>query len=162
MAGFSIVLLLLPFMVLGSALAFGVILYLLYSYLLESVFCMRYGKTAGMKYPATAWVPIWGQYLLGKAAGMNRLGAALAMDHLLVLVLYIICMFTYHDAAYGALLLFAAAGFVLKAVICHRIYKVAVPNHYKLLSILSVLSLGLLRPVFLAFINIHKLARKST
>lgn len=161
MAGFSIMLLWLPFLAMWGAMTFAFILYLLYSYLLESVFCMRYSKSAGLKHPALAWIAFWGQYLLGKAAGMKYLGAALAVDHIIILLLYICCGTSYYVVMYGLLLLFVAAGFVLKAVICHRIYKIAVPGYYKLLSVLCVISLGVLRPVFLLFVNIHELARKS-
>lgn len=161
MAGFSIVMLLLPFLAVWGVISFVFYIYLVYSYLLESLFCMRYSKSAGLKHPAMAWIPFWGQYLLGTAAGMKHLGAALALDHLIFVILLMCSATSYYEIVYWLLLFFVLLGFILKAVICHRIYKIAAPGHFKLLSVLSVLSLGVLRPVFLLFINIHELARKS-
>lgn len=56
------------------AIAIGVILYLLYSYVFQSIASMCMLKNIGYAYPFTAWIPFYHKYLLGKIANKQILG----------------------------------------------------------------------------------------
>lgn len=152
MAGCSVVvlwLLALPIMMMGAAAGFGLIIYLIYSWLFESLFCACICKDVWQKSPVQGWIPLWGQYLLGKAAGSRGLGAALAAVHLMVLVLSgsIAAELVRVDGMVYLLCIVLAV--VLKAIAAHRLYKMAAPGQYKVLSVISILTLGVVRPAFL-------------
>lgn len=57
------------------AIAIGVILYLLYSYVFQSIASMCMLKNIGYAYPFTAWIPFYHKYLLGKIVNKQILGA---------------------------------------------------------------------------------------
>ena len=57
------------------AIAISVILYLLYSYIFQSIASMCMLKNIGYAYPFTAWIPFYHKYLLGKIANKQILGA---------------------------------------------------------------------------------------
>ena len=59
------------------AIAISVILYLLYSYIFQSIASMCMLKNIGYAYPFTAWIPFYHKYLLGKIANKQILGAIL-------------------------------------------------------------------------------------
>lgn len=56
------------------AIAISVILYLLYSYIFQSIASMCMLKNIGYAYPFTAWIPFYHKYLLGKIANKQILG----------------------------------------------------------------------------------------
>ena len=143
MAGFSVVLLFGWIMVAGAAVGFAFLVYLLYSYIFESLFCTYVSQSRW------CWIPVWGQYLMGQTTGSRKLGLALALDHLIIIVLCCASYSKYVETVVVLLLLLIVLGVALKAIVAHRLYKIAAPERYKVLSVISILSLGLLRPIFL-------------
>lgn len=167
MAGFSIILLMTPFLVLGTAISVFVILillaivvYFLYAYIMESLFLLRVRNNAGEKYKALAWIPFYKQYLLGKIAGRPKLGAAVALCYLGMVLLCLLPNVAEQYLGYILLviLVLAVISFVLKSMICHKIYQMATPKHYDLFTALGVILLGILRPAFLFALRnkVHK------
>ena len=102
--------------------------YIMASYVLEgfSIACMR--KKAGDAHTFPAWIPFYSKYLLGKLADRRVMGAVSA---LLTLLSVCLCVF------------------ILDTLIAHRIYKSRAGKYGDVLTVFTVLSLGLLRPVFL-------------
>lgn len=124
--------------------------YIMASYVLEgfSIACMR--KKAGDAHTFPAWIPFYSKYLLGKLAGRRVMGAVSA---LLTLLSVCLCVYFYvcrelNTLWFILLLMALLAVFILDTLIAHRIYK-SRSKYGDLLTVFTVLSLGLLRPVFL-------------
>ena len=124
--------------------------YIMASYVLEgfSIACMR--KKAGDAHTFTAWIPFYSKYLLGKLAGRRVMGAVSA---LLTLLSFCLCVYFYvcrelNTLLFILLLMALLAVFILDTLIAHRIYK-SRSKYGDILTVFTVLSLGLLRPVFL-------------
>ena len=138
MAGFFVVVM--AFLSLGAYVV-G-ILYIVSSYILE-------GCVLGTVYGWKGWIPCYSQYLWGDLAGIRSWGAAAAAADVLwpVVGFGFLC---FPEAivlwAFGALMAFRMA---VKVSIAHRIYEKAAPKRKNLYTVLSVLTAGMLRPVFL-------------
>ena len=124
--------------------------YIMASYVLEgfSIACMR--KKAGGAHTFPAWIPFYSKYLLGKLAGRRVMGAVSA---LLTLLSVCLCVYFYvcrelNTLLFILLLMALLAVFILDTLIAHRIYK-SRSKYGDILTVFTVLSLGLLRPVFL-------------
>lgn len=161
MGGFSVVLLMsiFSFMFLFFLAVFaGVAIYTVVSYAFESIFIMARRKKSGYRCSFTAWIPFYNKYLLGKIAGSSTLGAVTG-----VLALVSVGLSTYlyihrepELVPFMILALILLVVFILNTIIAHRVYAKSAGKYSDALTILSVLSLGLLRPVFLfALRNTH-------
>ena len=124
--------------------------YIMASYVLEgfSIACMR--KKAGDAHTFPAWIPFYSKYLLGKLADRRVMGAVSA---LLTLLSVCLCVYFYvcrelNTLWFILLLMALSAVFILDTLIAHRIYK-SRSKYGDILTVFTVLSLGLLRPVFL-------------
>lgn len=131
----------------------GVIAYTAISYLFESisVFCMC--KNLGYKPYAAAWVPFYQKYLLGRIVGNRAQGAILGLLNLAVVGFGIGSVYYYSIFLFGLFLAACILGFVLDMILAHKIYKSVTSRYGDILTIVSVLSLGLLRPVILFIIR---------
>ncbi len=125
--------------------------YIMASYVLEgfSIACMR--KKAGDAHTFPAWIPFYSKYLLGKLADRRVMGAVSA---LLTLLSACLCVYFYvcrelNTLWFILLLMALLAVFILDTLIAHRIYKSRAGKYGDVLTVFTVLSLGLLRPVFL-------------
>lgn len=125
--------------------------YIMASYVLEgfSIACMR--KKAGDAHTFPAWIPFYSKYLLGKLADRRVMGAVSA---LLTLLSVCLCVYFYvcrelNTLWFILLLMALLAVFILDTLIAHRIYKSRAGKYGDILTVFTVLSLGLLRPVFL-------------
>ena len=124
--------------------------YIMASYVLEgfSIACMR--KKAGDAHTFPAWIPFYSKYLLGKLADRRVMGAVSA---LLTLLSVCLCVYFYvcrelNTLWFILLLMALSAVFILDTLIAHRIYK-SRSKYGDILTVFTVLSLGLLSPVFL-------------
>ena len=146
MAGFSIVIM---WLLLVGIFVFVLLLFVLSTYLLESIFIMRVNRRMREDRPALAWIPLYGQYLLGKIANARILGIILAVDHALLLTACA-CIYIAGDAImflFGVMGVLTVLGYVLKIIIAHRVFRIADPANAALLTIANLLTFGLLRLV---------------
>ena len=129
--------------------------YIMASYVLEgfSIACMR--KKAGDAHTFPAWIPFYSKYLLGKLADRRVMGAVSA---LLTLLSVCLCVYFYvcrelNTLWFILLLMALLAVFILDTLIAHwkarYLYKSRAGKYGDVLTVFTVLSLGLLRPVFL-------------
>lgn len=140
--GFFVVILLLGFL---SSLMLG-----LFSYIVESIYMMGALKADQADLPALAWVPIYGQYLYGKLAGVRYLGTVLALLHVAVSFCCVLLSSLNADVLlFNVILLLWITGYIIKLVANYRMYRAAMPEKRWLLTALSILSFGWLRPVIL-------------
>ena len=133
------------------ALFAAVVLYAIISYTFEGISIMSMRKRAGYKSSFTAWIPFYNKYLLGKAAGCKGPGAA---SGVLTALVFFCCVWFYiyrePEAAVFALLgvsLFVT--FIVDTIIAHRIYKSRMRKYGDVLTVVNVLTLGLLRPILI-------------
>ena len=148
MAGCSVVALMTILTAIAAVMLLGFAAYFVYAYIFESLFCVWQCRERWDLHPAWAWIPLWNQYLLGKAAGLKAMGIALALDHLAVVVLA--CMaFGGMEPALGWCVIFAALGMIIKAMIACPLYQRACPEDWRKYNWGSILTLGILRPAFL-------------
>lgn len=136
----------------------AIILYTIISYTFEGISIMCMSKNMGYKNTFTAWIPFYNKYLLGKIAGNKImggisgilsfiaicLGTRLYINKKLEIVLFII------------LVISLIITFILDTMIAHRIYKSRANKYEDILTVFNILSLGLLRPIFLFIIRNKK------
>ena len=108
-------------------------------------------KKAGDAHTFPSWIPFYSKYLLGKLADRRVMGAVSA---LLTLLSACRCVYFYvcrelNTLWFILLLMALLAVFILDTLIAHRIYKSRAGKYGDVLTVFTVLSLGLLRPVFL-------------
>ena len=147
MAGCSVVVLMLIFAVLAAVVVPGVVLYVAYAYIFESLFCARQCRR-----PILGWIPLWNQYVLARAAGMKQLGIALVVNYLAILICAIYWGWMLHLGEPGSIwwmVAFAAMAMVLKLVIARKIYRQARPDTWKKFHLAGVLTLGIAQPALL-------------
>ena len=147
MAGCSVVVLMLIFAALAAVVVPGVVLYFSYTYIFESLFCARQCRR-----PILGWIPLWNQYLLGRAAGMKQLGIALVVNYLALLICAIQWGWMFRLGESGSvwwIVAFAAMATVLKLVIARKIYQQARPDNWKKFHLAGVLTLSIAQPALL-------------
>ena len=161
MGGFSVIVLIsiLLFIYLFFIAVFvAVVLYIIMSYTFQGISIMCMCKNMGYKNTFTAWIPFYNKYLLGKIAGNKImggisgilsfiaicLGTRLYINKKLEIVLFII------------LVISLIITFILDTMIANRIYKSRANKYGDILTVFNILSLGLLRPIFLFIIRNKK------
>lgn len=149
MAGFFVVMMWLFFL---GVILFGGI-YLLYAYILESIFLMNVCRSLDMGAPWQGWIPFYSQYLFGKAAGKSRVGILVALAHLAAVALAVWFLRDPLQVNWYGTLLAVVTGIVGKMLLAARIFKTWAGERGKLYTVLSVVSLGILRPTFLFLIR---------
>lgn len=124
--------------------------YIMASYVLEgfSIACMRKKRATHIHSLPDS---LYSKYLLGKLADRRVMGAVSA---LLTLLSVCLCVYFYvcrelNTLWFILLLMALLAVFILDTLIAHRIYKSRAGKYGDILTVFTVLSLGLLRPVFL-------------
>ena len=161
MGGFSVVVLMgiLSFMFLFFiAIFIAAILYTIISYIFQGISIMCMSKNIGYKNTFTSWIPFYNKYLLGKIAGNKIIGLISGF-----LSLLIICLGTYfyihkelEIVPFIILVVSLIITFILDTIVAHKIYKSYAYKYGDILTIFNILSLGLLRPIFLFVIKNKK------
>ena len=138
MAGFLIVML----GMISFGICVGGVVFLVYTYILEGI------SLKGV-YGLRGWIPFYNQYLWGTLARRKGLGAAVAAADLAAPLLgywFLTNPGAWTWWSFVAVILFRVT---VKLVIAHQIYRDTAQNRERLYTALSVLSLGVLRPIFL-------------
>ena len=125
------------------AIAIGVILYLLYSYVFQSIASMCMLKNIGYAYPFTAWIPFYHKYLLGKIANKQILGA---ISGVLSFISICLCVL------FSILTISFMTTLIIETIIAHQIYKTHT-KYADIFTIFTILSFGILKPIFLFIIR---------
>ena len=129
--------------------------YLLFIYIFESLALMGIYKNANNSKYWQVWIPFYNKYLLGEAAHSKKIGILLALNNLLVIFLgiYFYHGQVFHAGLFVVFLLLLLIGFILDCVLSHKIFKKASDRYGDILTVLSVLSLGILRVIFMFLIR---------
>ena len=137
------------------AIIIAILVYQIAVYFFESISIMCMCKNLKYKAPITAWIPFYNKYLLGKIAGSKVLGTILASLNGLT---FLFLMFSYSKGKYGGIsslmfLICSLIGFLFDIIVAHKVYDKAEIKYGDLLTVFSVLTVGILRPIFLFMIR---------
>lgn len=133
------------------AMSIIIVIYLLIVYSFESIFIMKVLKKSRKKTYLLAWIPFYNKYLLGRIANKKVLGVMSALTGLTLtgMSIYFYINSIFDVKLFGFFLVLVLIDFIINIVISHRIFKKALVKYGDILTIISVLTLGLLRPIFL-------------
>lgn len=137
------------------AIFLAIIIYKIAVYFFESVSIMCMCKNLKYKAPFAAWIPFYNKYLLGKIAGNKVLGTILALLNGLI-VCSLIGSYTqtqYSTVTFVIFLICSLVSFLFDIIIAHKIYTKSKIKYSDLLTVFSVISIGILRPIFLFMIR---------
>lgn len=101
------------------AIAISVILYLLYSYVFQSIASMCMLKNIGYAYPFTAWIPFYHKYLLGKIANKQILGVLSFISICLCVHFYI--HLDFDSVLFSILTISFMTTLIIETIIAHQI-----------------------------------------
>ncbi len=136
------------------AVAAAVIVCTVINYIFESISVMCILKNMRYNYSFAAWIPFYNKYLLGRLAGNKTAGAILGILNLASASLSV--FFYIHKeievVLFSILLVCLIIGFILDTFIAYKAYSRAT-KYCDILTVLTVLSCGLLRPVILFVIR---------
>ena len=126
------------------------IIYFAVSYVFESIAAMGMCKNLYYKHSGTAWIPFYNKYLLGKIAGNKALGIIEGVLNLSIATVAVL-FFCFELEIIGliALLACAIASFVIDVIIADKIFKNLNIRYSYVLTVVNVLTFGLLRPIIL-------------
>ena len=135
-----------------------VLIYLLITYFFESIAITKMCNNLKGKYSFMAWFPFYNKYLIGKIANSKVEGALLGILNFFIVIMFIYFLLIENFSHWLLLVFFILifVSFILNILISHKIFKKAIVKYSDLFTVLSVLSLGLLRPIFLFFIRNNK------
>ena len=161
MGGFSVVVLMsmISFIYLFFIAIFvAVVLYIIISYTFQGISIMCMSKNMEYKNTFTAWIPFYNKYLLGKIAGNKIMGVISGVLSFISIFLGI-CFYINKELKIVLFIILTISliiTFILDTMITHRIYKSRAKNYGDILTVFNILSLGLLRPIFLFIVRNKK------
>ena len=161
MGGFSVVVLMsmISFIYLFFIAIFvAVVLYIIISYTFQGISIMCMSKNMGYKNTFTAWIPFYNKYLLGKIAGNKIMGVISGVLSFISIFLGI-CFYINKELKIVLFIILTISliiTFILDTMITHRIYKSHAKKYGDILTVFNILSLGLLRPIFLFIVRNKK------
>lgn len=135
-----------------------ILIYLFLSYIFESIAIVRMCKNLNYKHIFASWVPYYNKYLLGKIAGLKNAGATLGIINAIITFMFIYFQYITNFNTWLLVVFFVLLiiSFVLNIVISHKIFNKAFNIYGDIFTVFSILSLGLLRPIFLFIVRNSK------
>lgn len=128
-------------------------IYVIVSYIFESLAITKLSKNKFL-----SWIPFYNKYLLGKTCNKKLLGV---FTEILSLTIFILALIIYLNKEFNTYLLIAmlillTILFILETIIATKIYEKTIPKYKDILTVLTILSFGLLRPIFLFLVRSNK------
>lgn len=144
------------------AIFLAIIVYVIITYIFESISIMNMSKNLQYKATFAAWIPFYNKYLLSKIAGSKILGLILTLFNIGTVCIGLYCYFQneFNYIVFIMFLICIFVGFILDIVVSHKIYINVTPKYGDILTVLSVLTFGILRHIFL-FIIRNKINREN-
>lgn len=132
-----------------------IVAYSVMSYVFESMALRLMTKNLWNKEGMRVWIPFYNKSIFGKIVGYKALGM---ISSCLTLISFLLSMyfFFYQQlkmVLFLVLLLMLIITFILDTFIAHRIYMNVSPRYGDILTATTILSLGLLRPLFLFLVR---------
>ena len=132
-----------------------IVIFAVINYIFESISISCIGKKMNCSLKFISWIPFYNKFLLGKIGGNKIIGGILGILNLLI-VLFGIYFFVNTTTNYIIVCIFILClllSFILDTILSYKIYSKAVNKYSSLLTVLNVLSLGVLRPIILFIIR---------
>lgn len=132
-----------------------IVIYIIITYVFESMALKRMSINLQYKNSFTAWIPFYNKFLLGKIAENKKLGIILAIVDLMTACSGIYCynQNEYIIQGFIIFLICILISFILNTILSNKIYKKAINKYSDILTVFSILSLGSLRPIFLFLVR---------
>lgn len=137
------------------AMFIGTIIYAVISYIFESISIMCISKNLKYKIHFKSWIPFYNKYLLGKIVGSKILGLLSSLSNFLTTIIILYCCIQKepNSIILCAFLICLVVGFISDIIIAHKIYKNVTNKYGDILTVLSVLTFGVLRPIIIFVIR---------
>lgn len=137
------------------AIFLAIIFYVIVTYIFESISIMGMSKNLEYRATFTAWIPFYNKYLLSKIAGSKKLGVILALFNIGTVGTGLYCYFQteFNYIVFIMFLVCIFVGFILDIIVSHKIYMKVTKKYGDILTVLSVVSFGILRPIILFVIR---------
>lgn len=137
------------------AIFLAIIFYVIVTYIFESISIMGMSKNLEYRATFTAWIPFYNKYLLSKIAGSKKLGVILTLFNIGTVGTGLYCYFQteFNYIIFIMFLVCIFVGFILDIIVSHKIYMKGTKKYGDILTVLNVVSFGILRPIFLFVIR---------
>lgn len=132
-----------------------IVIFAVINYIFESISISCIGNKMNCSFKFISWIPFYNKFLLGKIGGNKIIGGILGILNLFI-VLFGIYFFVNTTTNYIIVFIFILClllSFILDTILSYKIYSKAVNKYSSLLTVLNVLSLGVLRPIILFIIR---------
>ena len=155
MAGFGVVILMSIFAFIFYLILFGLV-WLIISYIFESIAIMTFRKNKGNITSCIAWIPFYNKYLLGEISNNHVMGGVLFVINLLIVGLGILWLYTNESICLILLLILGVTSFLLNTIISSNIFR-KYSKCNVVCTVISIITFGILRPIFLFAIRNNEL-----
>lgn len=127
-------------------------------YIFKSFGLLRIAKNEGYKYPYLVWIPIISNYILGKYC-MDKRKSIMYASLSAIKILFTLCfVIIASDPLYSVFMIYTIFNFIVDMIVMNKFYK-KVYKTPELFTILSVITLGLLKSVFIYTARIKKITK---
>ena len=138
-----------------TAIFATIVIFAVINYIFESISISCIGNKMNCSFKFISWIPFYNKFLLGKIGGNKIIGGLLGILNLFI-VLFGIYFFVNTKTNYIIVCIFILClllSFILDTILSYKIYSKAVNKYSSLLTVLNILSLGILRPIILFVIR---------
>ena len=138
-----------------TAIFATIVIFAVINYIFESISISCIGNKMNCSFKFISWIPFYNKFILGKIGGNKIIGGILGILNLFI-VLFGIYFFVNTKTNYIIVCIFILClllSFILDTILSYKIYSKAVNKYSSLLTVLNILSLGILRPIILFVIR---------
>ena len=138
-----------------TAIFATIVIFAVINYIFESISISCIGNKMNCSFKFISWIPFYNKFLLGKIGGNKIIGGILGILNLFI-VLFGIYFFVNTKTNYIIVCIFILClllSFILDTILSYKIYSKAVNKYSSLLTVLNILSIGILRPIILFVIR---------
>lgn len=147
----SIALLIICFLII-----WGLIKFILYIF--QSFGLLNIAKKEKYSNPYIAWIPGVSHYILGRFCIGNKQGIWYAVLTVIKVILFISIIFIDNTILFYSFLIYTGIYFIIDMLVMNRFYK-KVYKHTEFFTISTIITLGLLKPIFLYIAQIERLTK---
>lgn len=134
---------------------FAIIKFILYIF--QSFGLLNISKHEQYKYPYIAWIPCASHYVLGKFCMGNKEGIIYGLLTLVKLILIISVILVENTILFHIFLVYIIAYFVIDMLIMNKFYEKVYKNP-QIFTIFTIITFGLLKPIFIYTVKIKKIS----
>ena len=131
-----------------------IIIYFITAYIFESISIMNICKNISYKNCFLAWIPIYNKYLLCKIIETKALFLIRTICNIILLtIIYYWYIKSINFITFSILLIVIIIKFILESIISYKLFKNVTNRYGDILTILNIITLGLITPIFLFIVR---------